>query len=71
MADLPGLRTQAEALLEKANATLSGEWHITAEEHTTLISLAEAFNMGLPLATFRSPEAVAAFLRVVLAAMRA
>ena len=58
---------QAEALLEKADATPPGTWHITAEEHSTLISLAEAFNVELPVATFRSSEGVTRFLRLCAA----
>jgi hypothetical protein len=68
--DLLGLRAQAEALLRKADASPSGAWSITADEHETLVKLAEAFNLELPLVTFRSAAGVSGFLRLVLAAMR-
>lgn len=70
MKDLPGLRAQAEALLARADATRDEQWHITAEEHSTLVSLAEAFDMELPLVGFRSAAGVSRFLRVAMAAMR-
>jgi len=70
MPDLPGLRQQAESLLEKAEATPAGTWSISAEEHSTMVSLADAFSLPLPISCFRSSEGAAEFLRLVLAAMR-
>jgi hypothetical protein len=70
MPDLPGLREQAESLLEKAEATPAGTWRISAEDHSTMVSLADAFDLQLPIASFRSPEGASKFLRLVLAAMR-
>ncbi len=68
--DLPGLRSQAEAVLAKANAAPPGPFQITAEEHSTLISLADAFGFKLQPATLHSAEGVATFLRLALAAMK-
>jgi hypothetical protein len=70
MPTLPGLRTQAEALLKKADDTPAGTWRITAEEHSTMVSLADAFSLQLPVAAFRTSEGAAHFLRRVLLAMR-
>ena len=69
MPNLPGLRRQAEALLEKAEATPPDSWKISVEEHGTMISLADALNLQLPLASFRSPDGAAHFLRQVLVAI--
>jgi hypothetical protein len=68
--DLPGLRAQAEALLAKANSAPPGPFQITAEEHSTLTSLADAFSMKLEPAALHSAEGVASVLRLVLAAMK-
>jgi hypothetical protein len=70
MPDLPGLRSQAEELLERAEATPAAEWQISAEEHSTMCSLADAFNVELPLAAFKSAGRASQFVRLVLAAMR-
>jgi hypothetical protein len=69
MPTLPGLRTQAEQLLQRAEATPAADWHISAEEHSTMCSLADAFNVELPLAALKSAEGTAQFLRVALVAM--
>jgi hypothetical protein len=69
MPDLPGLRQQAEALLQKAESTPSVSWHINAEEHSTMVSLADAFSVRLPVDAFRSTEGASEFLRQVLRAM--
>jgi hypothetical protein len=68
--DRPGLRQRAEALLEKAVDTPAGDWHITAEEHGTMVALADAFSLQLPVAAFRTSQGAAHFLRLVLIAMR-
>lgn len=70
MPDLPGLRQQAQSLLEKAKATPVGPWQITAEEHSTMISLADAFSLQLPVDAFKSATGASQFLRLVLLAMR-
>ena len=70
MPTLPGLRQQAEALLEKAEATPAGSWTINSEEHSTMISLADAFSLQLPVAAFRSSGGAAHVLRLVLAALK-
>ncbi len=70
MPDLPGLREQAQCLLQRAELTPAGAWQVTAEEHSTMISLAETFSLQLPLAAFKSATGAAHFLRLVLLAMR-
>ena len=64
------LRQQAESLLAKAEATPTGAWRISSEEHAALVSLAEAFSLELRVSAFRSSEGVAAFVRLALQAMR-
>jgi hypothetical protein len=68
--DLPGLRSQAEALLARAAAAPYGPFHITAEEHSTLLSLADVFDIQLQPAMLQSAEGVSGFLRLVLAATK-
>jgi hypothetical protein len=68
--DLPGLRSQAEALLARAAAAPYGPFHITAEEHKTLTSLADVFEIELRPAMLQSAEGVSGFLRLALIAMK-
>ena len=70
MPNLPGLRSQAEEIPQRAEATPAAEWRISAEEHSTMVSLADAFNVSLPLAAFKSAAGASRFLQLVLAAMR-
>jgi hypothetical protein len=70
MPDLPGLREQAQCLLQKAESTPTSPWQISAEEHSTMVSLADAFNLQLPVAAFRSAAGASQFLKLVLVAMR-
>jgi hypothetical protein len=69
MPTLHGLRAQAERLLQRAEATPLAEWQISAEEHSTMVSLANAFNVSLPLTAFKSAEGAAQFVRLALVAM--
>jgi hypothetical protein len=68
MPHLPGLRQQAQSLLQRAESTPATSWQITAEEHATMVSLADVFALRLPLSAFRSAAGAAHFLRLVLAA---
>jgi hypothetical protein len=70
MPDLPGLREQAKCLLEKAEASTAPSWQISADEHSMVISLADALGLQLPVSAFKSPAGVSQFLRLVLLAMR-
>ncbi len=66
---LEGFRERVEALLEKAECTPSGEWHISDAEHALMVQLSEVFGVTLPVSAFRSSEGAASFLRLARAAL--
>jgi hypothetical protein len=67
--EMPDVRQRVEVLLAKAEAAPSGGWRISNEEHAALASVAEIFDVELPVGALQSPEEAAVFLRLALRAM--